>query len=278
MSIGFLRNALFNLFGGAIPAFASLLTVPIIVSRLGEVQYGVFALVTTLVGYFAILDINATAGSIKYLAEHRARGDGRKVSEVVCFGAAIYAVIGLAGAVEEMVRARAGEFGRATRFVRAPGEKADAFAAARAGLIKSGTSSLEAAVAGLPHVVAYRVNPISAAIARRLIQVPHVSLVNLLCGREVVPELLQQDCTPEALHRALEALLDGGTAVEAQRAELEGTLPISWCSLETVRAFHVATARERVTTASTPPGIAYRSGYARSSSTVAAFGFTANTS
>lgn len=127
-------------------------------------------------------------------------------------------ILGLAGTVEEMVRARAEEFGRATRFVRTPGEKADAFAAARAGLIKSGTSSLEAAVAGLPHVVAYRVNPISAAIARRLIQVRFASLVNLLCDRAVVPELLQQDCTPDALRRALEPLLEGGAAAEAQRA------------------------------------------------------------
>jgi lipid-A-disaccharide synthase len=126
-------------------------------------------------------------------------------------------IIGLAGTVEEVVRARAAEFGRPVRFARAPGEKADAFAAARAGLIKSGTSSLEAAVAGLPHVVAYRVNPITAAIARRLIQVRYVSLVNLLCDRAVVPEFLQQDCAPEALRRALEALLAGGAQAEAQR-------------------------------------------------------------
>lgn len=99
MATGFLRNALFNLFGGVIPAIASLLTVPIIVSRLGEVQYGVFALVTTLVGYFAILDINATAGSIKYLSEHHARKDHRKASEVVTFGASIYVFIGILGAL-----------------------------------------------------------------------------------------------------------------------------------------------------------------------------------
>ncbi|MFN3449289.1 MAG: lipid-A-disaccharide synthase [Roseococcus sp.] len=127
-------------------------------------------------------------------------------------------VLALAGPVEAMVRAQAEAFGRPLRFVRAPAEKADAMAAARAGLIKSGTSSLEAAVAGLPHVVAYRVNPISAALARRLIRVRFVSLVNLLCGREVVPERLQQDCTPAALERALAPLLAGGAEAEAQRA------------------------------------------------------------
>ncbi len=127
-------------------------------------------------------------------------------------------IVALAGTVEEAVRARAEAFGRPLRFVRSPAEKADAMAAARAGLIKSGTSSLEAAVAGLPHVVAYRLNPITAALARRLIRVRHVSLVNLLCGREVVPELLQQDCTPAALAAALRPLLEGGAAAEAQRA------------------------------------------------------------
>lgn len=127
-------------------------------------------------------------------------------------------VIALGDAVAEQVRAAERAFGRPCRFVQAPGEKADAFAACTAGLIKSGTSSLEAAVAALPHLVAYRVNPLSAALARRLIRVPHVSLVNLLCGREVVPEFLQERCTGPALAAALRALLGGGEAARAQRA------------------------------------------------------------
>jgi lipid-A-disaccharide synthase len=127
-------------------------------------------------------------------------------------------VLALGGAVSEAVRAGADAFGRPCRFVQAPGEKADAFAAASAGLIKSGTSSLEAAVAGLPHVIAYRVNPISAAIARRLIRVRFASLVNLLCDREVVPEFLQERCTAAKLAGGLGPLLEGGEAAAAQRA------------------------------------------------------------
>lgn len=100
--------------------------------------------------------------------------------------------------------------------------KHDAFAAAAAaggaGLIKSGTSSLEVALAGLPHVVGYRVNPITGAIVRRLIQVPHVSLVNLLAERAVVPELLQQDCTAAALAEALLRPMRDPAVVAAQRA------------------------------------------------------------
>jgi lipid-A-disaccharide synthase len=100
--------------------------------------------------------------------------------------------------------------------------KHDAFAAVAqsggAGLIKSGTSSLEMAVAGIPHVVAYRVNPVTAAIVRRLVKVPHASLVNLLAEREVVPERIQQACTPEALAEALTRPMLEPEAAAAQRA------------------------------------------------------------
>ncbi len=127
-------------------------------------------------------------------------------------------VLALAGPVEAAVRAGTASWPVPPILVREAADKHDAYAAAEAGLIKSGTSSLEVAVAGVPHVVGYKVNPITAAIVRRLIQVPHVSLVNLLAEREVVPELLQQDCTPPALAAALVRLLRDPAAVAAQRA------------------------------------------------------------
>ena len=127
-------------------------------------------------------------------------------------------VIALAGPVEAAVRAGTAGWPVAPLFVRTAAEKHDAYAAAAVGLIKSGTSSLEVAVADLPHVVGYKVNPITAAIVRRLIQVPFVSLVNLLAERAVVPELLQQDCTPARLAAALLALAGDPAQVAAQRA------------------------------------------------------------
>ena len=96
-------------------------------------------------------------------------------------------------------------------------EKHDAYAAAGAALTKSGTSTLELALARVPMAVTYRVNPISAALARRLIRVPHVAMVNLLAGRPVVPELLQQDCTPEKLAATIRRLLTDPDAARAQR-------------------------------------------------------------
>jgi O-antigen/teichoic acid export membrane protein len=97
--MSFVKNSFYNLLGGLIPAIAALLTVPVIVNRLGEVEYGVFALVTSVVGYFAVLDINVTAGSIKYLAEYKARNETRKVAQVLLFGGCIYLAIGLIGGI-----------------------------------------------------------------------------------------------------------------------------------------------------------------------------------
>jgi len=120
------------------------------------------------------------------------------------------AVVPVAGPVAEAVRAGVANWPLAPILLEGVAEKADAFAACEAGLIKSGTSTLEAAVAGLPHLVAYKVNPVTAAIVRRLMQVRFISIVNLLAEREVVPEFIQDVCTPQILAAGLRALLDGG--------------------------------------------------------------------
>jgi lipid-A-disaccharide synthase len=96
-------------------------------------------------------------------------------------------------------------------------DKHDAFAAADAALTKSGTSTLELALAGVPMAVTYRVNALTGAIARRLIRVPHVAMVNLLAERRLVPELLQQNCTPPRLSETLYQLLTDPTEAETQR-------------------------------------------------------------
>jgi lipid-A-disaccharide synthase len=88
------------------------------------------------------------------------------------------------------------------------GDSTRALAAADAAIVKSGTTTLEAALVAVPMVVAYRVHPLSAAIARRVMRVPWVSLVNLVAGRPVVPELLQDAVTAGALADAVRPLLD----------------------------------------------------------------------
>jgi lipid-A-disaccharide synthase len=82
-----------------------------------------------------------------------------------------------------------------------------AFRIARAALAKSGTVTLELALSGVPMVTAYKGSAIEAAIARRVVRVPSVILANLVIGENVVPEFLQEACTPENLAAALEPLM-----------------------------------------------------------------------
>jgi lipid-A-disaccharide synthase len=83
---------------------------------------------------------------------------------------------------------------------------------ARAALVKSGTSTLQAALSGTPLVVTYRVHPATFFMAQRLVRVPHVGLVNLVAGERIAPELLQDDATPDRLAGALLPLLDEDSA------------------------------------------------------------------
>ena len=98
------------------------------------------------------------------------------------------------------------------------GDKLDAFAASAVALTKSGTSTLELAMAGVPMVVTYRGHPLSAAIVRRLLKVRFASILNLLAGEAIVPEFLQENCRPEKLAEALIGLLANPSAAAAQLA------------------------------------------------------------
>ncbi|PZN97725.1 MAG: lipid-A-disaccharide synthase [Hyphomicrobiales bacterium] len=95
-------------------------------------------------------------------------------------------------------------------------EKLAAFRKARAALAASGTVTLELALAQVPTVAAYRGAGWEAAIARRLIKLPSVILPNLILGRSVVPEFIQDDATPEALSRNLLAALANGAERQSQ--------------------------------------------------------------
>lgn len=101
-------------------------------------------------------------------------------------------------------------------------DKFAAFRLARAALTASGTVTLELALSGTPMVVAYRIEAIAAPFVRRMIKAPSVVLPNLVLGENALPELLQEDCTPERLAAALAPLLRGGAVRERQLAALEG--------------------------------------------------------
>ena len=97
-------------------------------------------------------------------------------------------------------------------------ERFDAFAAANAAMAKSGTVTLELALADVPMVVAYRISPTSAFLVRRMgVSVEHASLVNLLAGRQVVPECLQEDCTGPKIAEAVIDILSSKQVRESQQ-------------------------------------------------------------
>ena len=84
----------------------------------------------------------------------------------------------------------------------------DVLAAADVGLVTSGTVTLEAMLCGLPMAVAYRINWLSARIIRLMVQVQFAALPNLLAGRQIVREFLQDDCVPEDMAAEIMRLLD----------------------------------------------------------------------
>jgi lipid-A-disaccharide synthase len=99
--------------------------------------------------------------------------------------------------------------------------------AADAGLCKSGTTTLEASIADCPLIVAYRTGRISFALARRLVKVPNIGLVNVVAGREVAREFIQDDIVPAKMADALAKLLVDGPerrAVLAGLAEVRSKL------------------------------------------------------
>jgi lipid-A-disaccharide synthase len=104
----------------------------------------------------------------------------------------------------------------APRIVTGEAERRGAFRIARAALAKSGTVTLELALSGVPMVTAYKVGSAEAFILRRAIKVQSVILANLVLGREVIPEFLQENCTAERLAPALADVLADSPARRQQ--------------------------------------------------------------
>jgi lipid-A-disaccharide synthase len=188
---------------------------------------------TTYVGHPAIEEARApaegaarTRGRIAVLPGSR-RGIVERLIPI--YGEAIAMIRGMAdhpislvlpvvAATHEMVDRAARSWGVAYDVVIQPDAKRAALAACEVAITNSGTAALELALADVPMVVAYRVNAWTAAIARRVINVRHVALPNLIVGCDVIPELLQENCTPRRLADGIVALMRDPTRSEAQRA------------------------------------------------------------
>jgi lipid-A-disaccharide synthase len=94
--------------------------------------------------------------------------------------------------------------------VRLVADALPALAYSRAGIIASGTATVEAAMMGTPFVMVYRVSPLTYFLGRSRVKVPHFAMVNLIAGREIVPELVQQDFTADNVVAGLREILPDG--------------------------------------------------------------------
>jgi lipid-A-disaccharide synthase len=110
----------------------------------------------------------------------------------------------------DMLRGHATTWRAKVRVVSEPHERDAAFRNARLALVKSGTSTLEVALANIPMVTTYKVSPFEAFVARRMLKVSSVILVNLVLGEDVVPELLQEEATPDKIVAAALPLFNDG--------------------------------------------------------------------
>lgn len=96
----------------------------------------------------------------------------------------------------------------------------DTLAAADAAIVSSGTATVETALLDVPMVVVYRVTPLTAFLAKPLLRTPFFSMVNLIAGKQVVPELIQGDFTPARVSQEVLKLLRDPAARDAMRANL----------------------------------------------------------
>jgi lipid-A-disaccharide synthase len=94
------------------------------------------------------------------------------------------------------------------------GDMHDVLSRCEAAVVTSGTATLETALLGVPQVVVYKGSPFSYQIAKRLIKVKYISLVNLIMGKQVVPELIQSDCHAVNMRQQLKEIMHASRSAE----------------------------------------------------------------
>jgi lipid-A-disaccharide synthase len=113
-------------------------------------------------------------------------------------------------------------------------QTADGIPEADFAVVKSGTSSLEMAIRGVPEVICYRTSPLNYLLARTFVRIRHIGMPNIIAGKTIVPELIQQHLTPEDLARTMLLYLEDRSLFEATQASFARMRE----SLGTMRASH----------------------------------------
>ncbi len=157
-------------------------------------------------------------GSRHGLAQRMLPIFGEAVRRVHTRHRALHVVTPVVAGTADLVARATRAWGAPCVAARALEDKRDALAAATAAITTSGTATLELAIARVPMVVAYRASPVTAFLARRMIEVDAFALPNLVAGRLVAPELMQENCTTDRLVAEIGRLLDDAQARRDQVA------------------------------------------------------------
>lgn len=128
----------------------------------------------------------------------------------------LYFVIPTVSTVEKEVRRQVKESGVPVLVVNTQADRYGAFRASEAAIAASGTVALELAICDIPHIIAYKVSPFSAMLARRFLKIQFVNLSNILLGREIIPELLQERCVTGNIRNYISRLLAHDDLYEKQ--------------------------------------------------------------
>ncbi len=128
-----------------------------------------------------------------------------------------YFVIPTVRTVSQMVKDMSKDSGLPLQIVETQEDRYNAFQASCAAIAASGTVALELAICHIPHLIAYRVSGLTAWIAARFLKIQFVNLTNIMLGRLVVPELLQEQCTAGNISRTIQELLKQGDLYEREQ-------------------------------------------------------------
>lgn len=137
---------------------------------------------------------------------------------------ALRIVIPTVSTVSQSVRDTVAKWSVPVLVVEGESEKFGAFQSADAALAASGTVSLELALTHTPTIITYRMKPLTYRIIKKLVKVEYASIINILHNKEIIPELIQEECIPEKIIPAISKLLQDETARSQQINELDKAL------------------------------------------------------
>ncbi|MEP7029596.1 MAG: lipid-A-disaccharide synthase [Pseudolabrys sp.] len=143
------------------------------------------------------------SGEIRHMADVFGKAVARVAARIGPIDVVVPSVPRLAG----VVRAATATWKVETRVVTEPGEKDAAFRVARAALVKSGTSTLELALAGIPMVAAYKMSLLEEMVGHLMLKIKNVILANIVLGENAVPQFIQREATSQGLATALLPLM-----------------------------------------------------------------------